>query len=41
MTTNKQSVWPAIVIILLVFLIAAIVEPCDGHSCEKETTYAR
>lgn len=37
MTTNKQSVWPAIAIILFVFLIAVIVEPCDGHSCAGET----
>lgn len=33
---KRQSVWPAILIIILVFLIAAIVEPCDGHSCDEE-----
>ena len=36
---KKPSVWPAIVIIVAVYLIAAIVEPCDGHSCD-EVTYA-
>jgi hypothetical protein len=33
---KKQSVWPAILIIVLVYVIAAIVEPCDGHSCDAE-----
>ena len=36
---KRQSVWPAIFIIILVFLIAAIVEPCDGHSCDAEVTH--
>lgn len=36
---KRQSVWPAILIIILVFLIAAIVEPCDGHSCDGEVTH--
>lgn len=36
---KRQSVWPAILIIISVFLIAAIVEPCDGHSCDAEVTY--
>jgi len=30
---NKQPVWPLIAAIVAVFLIAAAVEPCDGHSC--------
>jgi hypothetical protein len=37
---KKQSVWPAIVIIVAVYFIAALVEPCDGHSCD-EVTYER
>ena len=36
---KRQSVWPAILIIILVFLIAAIVEPCDGHTCDAEVTH--
>ena len=38
---KRQSVWPAILIIILVFLIAAIVEPCDGHSCDEEVTHGQ
>jgi hypothetical protein len=34
---KKQSVWPAILLIVIVYLIAAIVEPCDGHSCKGQT----
>lgn len=37
---KKQPVWPAVVLIILVYLIAAIVEPCDGHSCDEETITA-
>ena len=32
---KKPSVWPAIVIVIAVYLLAAIVEPCDGHSCQE------
>jgi hypothetical protein len=38
---KKQSVWPAILIIVLVYVIAAIVEPCDGHSCDAEVVNAQ
>jgi len=34
---KRPSVWPAIVLIIVVYLIAAWVEPCDGHSCDQET----
>lgn len=27
--------------ITVVFLIAAVVEPCDGHSCAEETNYEK
>ena len=36
---KRQSVWPAVLIIIIVFLIAAIVEPCDGHSCDAEVSH--
>lgn len=34
--TKKQSLWPAVVIIVAVYLLAALVEPCDGHSCAED-----
>lgn len=34
---KKPSVWPAIVLVVVIYLIAAIIEPCDGHSCDEET----
>jgi len=34
---KRPSVWPAILLIIAVYLIAAWVEPCDGHSCAEET----
>lgn len=34
--SRKQSVWPAVLLIVVVYLVAAIVEPCDGHSCDGD-----
>lgn len=35
--SKKQSLWPAVIIIVIVYLLAALVEPCDGHSCEGDS----
>jgi hypothetical protein len=37
---KRPSVWPAVALIIVVYLLAALVEPCDGHSCDQETTTA-
>ena len=29
----------ALVGIVIIYLLAALVEPCDGHSCDAEVTY--
>lgn len=34
--TDKKSLWPAVLIIVAVYLLAALVEPCDGHSCAED-----
>jgi len=31
---KRQPVWPLIVALVAVYLIAAAIEPCDGYSCE-------
>jgi len=31
----SRDAWAAIVIVLL-YLFAALIEPCDGHSCDAE-----
>lgn len=37
---KRPSAWPAVLLIIVVYLLAALVEPCDGHSCDQETTTA-
>jgi len=37
---KRPSVWPAVLLIIVVYLLASLVEPCDGHSCDQETTTA-
>lgn len=34
--TAKRSVLPQIIGIVLVYLLACLIEPCDGHGCDKE-----
>ena len=29
----------ALVGIVIIYLLAALVEPCDGHSCDAEVTH--
>ena len=41
MNTRKNSVWPLIAAIVALLLLSAIIEPCDGHSCDNEVTYER
>lgn len=36
---SKRNYWPQIVGILLCYLIACMVEPCDGHGCDREVTH--
>jgi hypothetical protein len=39
---SKRNYWPQVIGILLVYLIACAIEPCDGHGCDKQqVTYAR
>lgn len=36
MTTDKQTAWLAGLGLALVMLIGALIEPCDGKSCQNE-----
>jgi len=38
---KRSSAWPAVVGIVLLYLLAAVIEPCDGHSCAGEVTDGR
>jgi hypothetical protein len=38
---KRQPVWPLIVALIAVYLIAAAIEPCDGHSCDAEVSDVR
>jgi hypothetical protein len=31
----------AVIGVILIYLLAALVEPCDGHSCDAEVTHER
>jgi hypothetical protein len=33
--TNK-SAKPQIIALLIVYLIASLIEPCDGHGCDRQ-----
>ena len=37
--TAKRSVLPQVIGIILVYLLACLVEPCDGHGCDAEVTH--
>lgn len=37
--TAKRSVLPQIIGIVLVYLLACLIEPCDGHGCKQETAH--
>jgi hypothetical protein len=37
---RKKSVWPAVLLVVVVYLIAAIIEPCDGYSCHGDSHVA-
>ena len=34
---NRSTI--AVIGVILIYLLAALVEPCDGHSCDVEVTY--
>ena len=36
---KRSSAWPAVVGIIICYIIAAVIEPCDGHSCDAEVTH--
>jgi hypothetical protein len=39
---NKQpSLWPVAILLIIVYALACIVEPCDGHSCDAEVVDGR
>jgi hypothetical protein len=38
---TKDYTWVLITAIVAIYLAAAIVEPCDGHSCTAETIDGR
>jgi hypothetical protein len=38
---KQQSLWPAAVLLIILYGIACIVEPCDGHSCDAEVSNVR
>jgi hypothetical protein len=38
---DRGPVWPIILAIVLIYLVAAAIEPCDGHSCAGEVRDAR
>ena len=29
----------AVIGLVLIYLLAAVIEPCDGHSCDAEVTH--
>ena len=29
----------AVIGLVLIYLLAAVIEPCDGHSCDAEATH--
>jgi hypothetical protein len=34
---NRSTI--AVIGVILIYLLAALVEPCDGHSCSNEVTH--
>ena len=34
---NRSTI--AVIGVIFIYLLAALVEPCDGHSCDAEVTY--
>lgn len=36
MRRPKQSAWPLLWALVAVYLLAAAIEPCDGHSCQSD-----
>jgi len=40
----KRIDWQAIALVMLiisVYLLAGLIDPCDGHSCDEEVVNAR
>ena len=38
---KQQSLWPVAILLIIVYLLAFDVEPCDGHSCDVEVVDGR
>jgi len=38
---KRSSAWPAVIGLILLYLAAAVIEPCDGHSCAGEVIDGR
>jgi hypothetical protein len=41
MKRDSEFTWVLVLAIVVIFLAAALVEPCDGHSCAGETIDGR
>jgi len=37
---KSKTQWPLAIGLILVYLLGAVIEPCDGHSC-AEVTHGR
>lgn len=35
---DKKTFWLLFLAALILYVLGAVVEPCDGHSCKKQTT---
>ena len=33
---EQKSLWPVAILLIVIYALACIVEPCDGHSCDAE-----
>jgi hypothetical protein len=33
---KRATYWPQIIGLILIYLVACVIEPCDGHGCDQE-----
>ena len=38
---EQKSLWPVAILLIVIYALACIVEPCDGHSCDAEVTHGQ
>lgn len=41
MKRDSEFIWVLVLAIVTIYLAAALVEPCDGHSCDAEVVDGR